>query len=136
MSPMTISIPPTSPIGIVQHDAERRKAERTAMNIQAILRFQDRLQTLQGSVCDLGVGGAGFICHQAVAAQSRCTLQFMLPMLPHIASHAVNIPVIVINSMQVIGQAHQFRVNLRFVSLPHNIHAHIEALIRHSLSSN
>jgi c-di-GMP-binding flagellar brake protein YcgR len=131
---MTISIPPTFPVGSVQHGAERRSNERSAINIQAILRFQDRLHTLQGNICDLSIGGCGFICHQAVTAQSKCTLQFNLPALSHFPSHAVNTPVIAINSMQVIGQAHLFRVNLRFINLPHNIHSHIEALIRQSLS--
>ncbi len=131
---MTSPITPVSHAGILQLGAERRKAERTALSIQAILRFQDRLQILQGTVCDLSVGGSGFICHQAVTAQSKCTLQFMLPMLAQMASQSANLPVVVVNSMQVIGQVHQFRVNLRFNNLPPAIRHHIEALIRQSLS--
>lgn len=131
---MTTLIPPLPHAGIVQHGPERRRAERTEIHIQALLRFQDRLQVLQGSVCDLSVGGTGFICHQALAAHAKCSLQFMLPAIQHMPAKSANLQATVINSMQVIGQPHHFRVNLQFSNLPPNVRSHIEALIRLSLS--
>lgn len=130
---MTDSITPTPHAGVMQFGAERRKGERTATSIQAFLRFEDRLQVLQGSVCDLSVGGTGFICHQALAAHSKCKLQFVLPALPQTPSQSVNVSAIVITSMQVVGQAHQYRINLQFVNLPPNVRNHIEMFIRQSL---
>lgn len=132
---MTSSITSVSQTGALYQSADRRKAERTPTDIQAILRFRDRLHAIQGSVCDLSVGGTGFICHQAVAAHSKCTVQFTLPAHQQSLSHVVNVPVIVISSMQVIGQAHQFRVNLQFVGIPPNVRSYIEAFIRHSLAT-
>ena len=85
---MSSSITPSSHAGIVQYGADRRRAERSGTNIQAILRFQDRMQVVQGSICDLSIGGAGFICQQAVAAQSKCTLQFALPALNQVRQTA------------------------------------------------
>lgn len=131
---MSSSITPSSHAGIIQYGADRRRAERSATNIQAILRFQDRMQVVQGSICDLSIGGAGFICQQAVAAQSKCTLQFALPALNQVPGQPVTLPVTVVNSMQVVGQARQFRINLQFAGLPPNVRSHIEAFIRQSLS--
>src|SRR4051812_12168773 len=101
---MANSITPLTPAsGVAQLGAERRRNERTSINIEAILRFENRLQVLHGTVCDLGVGGTGFICHQAVAAHTRCQLQFMLPPLPQAPSQTVNVAATAIYSMQVIG---------------------------------
>ena len=131
---MANSITPLTPAsGIAPLGAERRRGERTPIQIQAILRFDEHLQVLQGTICDLSVGGTGFICHQAVAAHSRCKLQFMLPALPQTPSHTVSLPAMAVYSMQVIGQSHQYRVNLQFVNLPPAVRHHIEALIRQSL---
>ncbi|HVK94489.1 MAG TPA: PilZ domain-containing protein [Noviherbaspirillum sp.] len=131
---MSSPITPAAYAGSVHHGADRRRAERSATNIQAILRFQDRMQVIQGCICDLSIGGVGFICQQAVAAHSKCTLQFTLPALNQAPGHMVTVPVTALNSMQVIGQARQFRINLQFAGLPSNVRSHIESFIRQSLS--
>lgn len=116
--------------------ANRRSAQRSVAQMQAILRFQDRLFAIQGSVCDVGVGGAGFVCQQAVAAQTKCTLQFELPVLGqgHGPGQSVVVPAVVVSTMQVVGQAYQFRVNLRFVGATVAAQRLIEGFIRQSLS--
>lgn len=127
------SITPTSSACAVYEGTDRRKFERSASDMPAILRFQDRLQVIQGRVCDLSGGGAGFICPQAVTAHSKCTLQFTLPALNQSPGLILTAAVRVISSMQTVGQSHQFRVNLQFVDLASHIRGHIEAHIRRSL---
>lgn len=131
---MSSSISATPSAHLVPNSTERRKADRLSSNVSAILRYQDRLATVQGIICDIGIGGCGFICQQAVIAHSKCTLQFELPALQHLPAQAVKVSVVVINSMQVVGQAYQFRVNLQFTGLPPKARSHIEAIIRHSLA--
>lgn len=130
---MTFPINPIAHTGLIRNGVERRSNERTTTNIHAILRFQDKLKVVQGSVCDLSVGGSGFMCQQAVAAGSKCTLQFELPALNQARGPSVTLPVTVVNTMQVVGQASQFRVNLRFANLPPSIQNHIVAFIQQSL---
>lgn len=127
------SITPASSAGIVYQGAERRRTERLAIDMPAILRFQDRLQVIQGKVSDLSVGGTGFICSQAIAVHSKCTLQFTLPAFNQSSGQTLVANAVVVCSMQMIGQAHQFRVNLQFVDLAANVRGHIEAYIRKSL---
>lgn len=127
------SITPTSSTGAVYQGPERRKAERSTTDMPAILRFQDRLQVIQGRVCDLSISGAGFMCPQAMAAHSKCTLQFTLPAFNQSSGPTLVVSAIVVCSMQIIGQAHKFRVNLQFVDLAANVRGHIDAHIRRSL---
>lgn len=133
---MTSPISSVGNVAGVRLGANRRTAQRSVTQMQAILRFQDRLHAIQGSVCDVGVGGAGFICQQAVAAQTKCTLQFELPAFDHGHGNGqtVVMPAVVVSTMQVVGQAYQFRVNLRFFGATVAAQRLIEAFIRQSLS--
>jgi hypothetical protein len=42
---------------------------------------------------------------------------------------------IVVSTMQVLGQAYQFRVNLRFTVMPPAVRMQIEHFIQHALKS-
>jgi len=131
---MSQFITPIRHVDGIHSDIDRRSSPRFATSIQAILRFQDRLQSIQGNVCDISIGGAGFICRQAVAANSKCTLQFELPAFDPGRNRSVTVQVMVVNSMQVVGQASQFRINLRFIALPPSVRSQIETFIQRSLS--
>ncbi len=131
---MSSSIAPVSQAISAHSGINRRGAQRSATHLHGILRFLDRMHVIQGSVCDVSVGGAGFICQQTVAPQSRCTLQFVLPSQNQAAGPTVVVPATVVSTMQVLGQAYQFRVNLRFGGLPPAAHRHIEEFILRSLS--
>jgi hypothetical protein len=127
------SITPASSVGAVYQGAERRMAERSVVDLQAILRFPDRLQAIQGKVCDLSVGGAGFICLQGVAAHSRCTLQFILPSVNQSSGPMLSVAAVVLCSMKTIGQANHVRVNLQFAEITAHVRGQIEAYVRRSL---
>lgn len=70
---MSSSINPSPQVGAVRLGQDHRSVARSVVTLRATLRFADRLQLIQGTICDLSVGGAGFICTQDVAATTRCT---------------------------------------------------------------
>ena len=131
---MSSSITPLHGLSPAHLGTERRSGERIVLEHKAILRFQDSLKVLQGTVSNISIGGAGFICHQAVAQNVRCTLQFDLPAVKNIPVQAITVRVIVLNSMQVVGQANHFRINLQFIDLPPKARSHIEGIIMQSLA--
>ncbi len=130
---MSSLINPIHVTGKVQFGAERRTSERTAANLRAVLRFPDRPQAIQGSVIDISTGGVGFICQQAVAPNSKCTIEFDLPRAEGGAGRVAPISSLVINTMQVVGQAYQFRVNLRFTVMPPAVRMQIENFVQQSM---
>jgi len=128
---MSSSIDPSSQAGTVAFGTNRRIEERSRANIRAMLRFPDSLRVLQGSVCDISSGGAGFVCQQDVAPTTKCLLQFELPSHNHkSAAVAVSLAALVVNVVRFPAQPHTFRVNLRFVALPANMRSLIETHVR------
>jgi c-di-GMP-binding flagellar brake protein YcgR len=119
--------------GATNNHAERRGAERTGVALHAVLRFDDRLQVVQGTLCDLSASGCGLICQVAVAQNSKCTLQFDLPALGQLRGQTVSSAVALVCCMQAVGQAYQFRLNLRFVNLPAGMRAHLAAFVQQAL---
>jgi hypothetical protein len=130
---MTSSISSVGQAGLTHNNTERRGAERAPADLRATLRFDDRLQVVQGTMCDVSVTGSGLICQVAVAQHSKCSLHFELPALGQLRAQAVHIPVTVVCCMQTVGQHYQFRVNLRFASLAAPVRLHIAAYVQHAL---
>lgn len=127
---MSASIAPIYAAGNVKFGAERRTSERAMASMQAILRYPDRPQAVAGSVCDISIGGTGFLCQQHIAANSKCTLQFELPQSPVGNGRIAPILAVVVSSTQVPGQASLFRVNVRFTVMPPATRMQIEHFVQ------